>query len=844
VGGLFDPNADMPRFSTPVFILASVALGVAGQMKPPVCRADDSPQRTAGIAFFERRIRPVFVKHCIKCHSAKVKEPKGGLRLDTVAGIRRGGENGPLFAAKKQKDVTKSRLFQAVSYSGDFVDMPPKGKLPARVIADFRRWIAMGAPLPAAKSSGAPQPQKEVDIAAGKTFWSFQPVRRHSVRELSRPHWPRTKIDRFILRKLDEHGLRPSPTADRRTLIRRVSLDLIGLPPTYDQTRAFLRDRSPDAYERLVDRLLASPHYGERWARHWLDVARYAEDNPTSESTCKPPRAPHPYRDWVIGALNDDLPYDEFVRRQLAADLMSGLTPGEIAATGFLGLSPVYHKEPKLSRDVILAIVADEWDERIDTVTRGLLGLTVACARCHDHKFDPIKREDYYALAGVMASTQQVEWPLVETDEQTAAAITDTRLAIVDTRLRVSYAKVMRDTAKEKNRSTAKHQKQYEELKKQLAELQQRKTFQGPIVNGVRDAGVWVNGDDPAWTELDFRPGTPRNVPVFIRGSVTNPGEIVPRRFIEVLSSGTPQPFRHGSGRLELANAIFRDARGLAARVIVNRVWGWHFGQPLVRTPSNFGKLGDRPSHAELLDDLAVRFIEHGWSLKWLHREIVLSATYRQTAKASGRRKPADSSSDQDVTSPGRIRGLTPRGSPGNPQSLDPDNRLLSRMNRQRLEPEIWRDCVLAVAGRLNQRMGGRSQDLDKIDNHRRTVYGRISRQKPADILRLWDFPDAKFHAARRVFTTTPLQQLYLLNSEFLREHSRGVVESVLGAMPKDARAKPQAVIRHLFRRVLLREPTREERRAAMTLLGGNSPPNYRLLAHSLLAGNEFLFVD
>ena len=776
--------------------------------------AEDQAAKHSGVEFFERRIRPVLIKHCYACHSAKAKKPKGGLRLDTVAGIRRGGESGVLFDGKSAKKPDASRLIRAVSYGGDFFDMPPAGKLPKRVIADFRRWVALGSPLPAGTEAGGPQPQKSVDIAKGRSFWSFQPVKPLPAPRIKRRGWARRKIDRFILHRLEANGMKPSPAADRRVLIRRVSLDLTGLPPTYEETRRFIADRSPDAYERLVERLLASPHYGERWGRHWLDVARYAEDNPTSESTCKPPRYPYPYRDWVIRALNDDLPYDEFVRRQLAADLMAALPPSEIAATGFLGLSPVYHKEPKLSRDVILAITADEWDERLDTVTRGLLGLTVACARCHDHKFDPIKREDYYALAGMMASTQLVEWPLARVDRKTASDVSDTRLAIVDLQLRVSYARTMRNTAKEKGRPSAKYEAERKRLQAKLDRLKAKKLFDGPLVNGVRDAGVWIDGSDPAWTELDFKPGTPRDLPIFIRGSVTNPGPIVKRRFVEVLANGKPQPFRTGSGRLEFANAMFNDARSLSARVIVNRVWGWHFGQPLVRTPSNFGKLGDAPSHPRLLEDLAARFIRADWSLKWLHREIVLSATYRQSSRV-----------------------------PEQASTRDPGNRLLSRMNRRRLEPEAWRDAVLQISGRLDLKMGGKSESLDKPDAFRRSVYGKISRQKPADILRLWDFPDAKFHAASRTLTTTPLQQLYLLNSGFLRQASERLTASLGGTLPGTVASRRRLSI-GLFRRILLRDPTADELRAATALLRGSSKEARRLPAHGLFAGNEFLFVD
>lgn len=796
-------------------------------------RAEES-----GLEFFERRILPVLIEHCHECHSAG-EDPKGGLRLDGGAGIRQGGDSGTIVVADRPDE---SLLIDALSYSGNFYDMPPKGKLPERVIADFRHWITIGAPLPE-DDQPPPPAAAAIDIEQGRQFWSFQPVIERAAPEVSRPDWPRTKLDYFILHKLDEHGLPPAAEAERRTLARRLYFDFTGLPPTSEEVHAFVSDQAPDAYERLVDRLLASPRHGERWGRHWLDLARYAEDNPTSESTCKPPRFPHPYRDWVIRAFNDDLPYDEFVRRQLAADLIGDLPRTDLAALGFLGLSPVYHKEPKLSQEVVLRIVADEWDERLDTITRTFLGLTVACARCHDHKFDPITVKDYYALAGVMASTQLVEWPLVETDESVAEALTETRLQMVDYDLRLRYATAMRDTALAAGEDSQEFEKDVEELEAALRKLEEtsglyrrpdaragefevRKSgetslFDGPIANVVRDAGLWINGDDPDWTALDFKPGVPRDLPIFIRGSVTNLGEVVPRRFLEVLSRGQPAEFRQGSGRRELADCIVDDAAALAARVIVNRVWGWHFGTPLVQTTSNFGQLGERPSHPELLDDLAARFITHGWSLKWLHREIVLSSTYRQSSRAS-------------ETSPASITA----------QENDPDNRLLWRANRKRLEAEAWRDAVLSLTGQLDHTMGGPSVDLDEQEAVRRTVYGTVSRQKPADVLRLFDFPDAKRHSEQRHLTTTPLQQLYLLNSPFLQKHSVLLAERILA----DAGSDGQQIVCGLFSAILQREPTDPELSDAIQLVscesGEIAADAWPMLAHALLASNEFAFVD
>ncbi|MCH2212746.1 MAG: PSD1 and planctomycete cytochrome C domain-containing protein [Fuerstiella sp.] len=771
-------------------------------------QAESGTEEEAGLDFYERRIRPVLVKHCYECHSADAKNIQAGLRLDTAGAMRSGGDSGPVINPGRPE---QSLLVDAVSYSGEISDMPPSGKLPERQIKDLRKWIAMGAPLPDDDSSNAPQPKKSVSIEHGRTFWSFQPLKFQKLPNVDMRDWPKRPLDQFVLRKLEDHGFHPAPATDRRTYIRRVSFDLTGLPPTLEQIARFVSDKSKDAFEQLLDRLLASPHYGERWSRHWLDIARYAEDNPTSEDTCRPPLYPWPYRDWVIRSLNDDTGYDEFVRRQLAADLMSELGPEQIAATGFLGVSPVYHKEPRLSAPVISIIAADEWDERLDTVTRGLLGLTVACARCHDHKFDPIRMEDYYALAGVMASTQLVEWPLVETSHAEATALTQTRQAIVDYEQRVNYAEQMQTAAKIEQRPGKIYEMLIRRHQETLETLKQRELFTGPIANAVRDAGVWVDGRDPDWTVMEYRAGEPRDLPIFIRGNPNNHGKVVRRRFIEVLSNGPPRPFHIGSGRLELADAMFTDAQALAARVIVNRVWGWHCGQPLVRTPSNFGAQGDRPSHPRLLDDLARRFVAHNWSLKWLHREIMLSATYRQASQG------------YDET-----KGHT----------ADPSNRLLWKMNRLRLEPEIWRDAVLAVCGRLDTTMFGKSENLDEYENRRRTIYGKVSRQTNSSVLQLFDFPDGKRHADRRVLTTTPLQQLYFLNSPFLLQHSALMSE-------KDGKFRSSSVQR-LFQTILLRRPDGDELKNAEKLLTSASSrqTGLHLLAHSLLASNEFLFVD
>ncbi|MFO0798385.1 MAG: PSD1 and planctomycete cytochrome C domain-containing protein [Gemmataceae bacterium] len=763
---------------------------------PAAARADDA---------FESKVRPVLAEHCYGCHSAAAKKAKGGLTLDTPEGIRKGGDSGPAVVPKD----AASLLLKAVEYHPDAPAMPPKGKLPDRTVADLRAWVKAGAVLPEGRAATAGSAVK--DMTAARQFWSFRPLREHPLPAVSRPDWPTRRLDHFVLAKLDEQKLRPAAPADRRTLVRRVYFDLVGLPPTVEQVEDFVADGRADAYERLVDGLLASPRFGEKWARHWLDVARYAEDHSTGESTCKPPRFAFRYRDWVIAALNADLPFDDFVRRQLAADLLPGLEPSELAALGFLGLSPVYHKEPKLAEDVIAGIVADEWDERVDAVTRGFLGLTVACARCHDHKFDPVSSEDYYALAGVMASTQLAERPLVAEPDAITEELAAVRLGLMESGMRAGYAKELRGTAAKEGRDPAPFDRDAKKYDAEAAAWKERekKLYAGPIAPAVRDAGTWVQADGEAWTNVNYKPGTPRDLPVFVRGNPMKPGPApVPRRFLRVLSAGEPAPFRSGSGRRELAEAIVTDARGLTARVFVNRVWGWVVGRPLVATPSNFGALGDPPSHPELLDDLAARFVATGWSVKWLVREVVLSATYRQSSRLDS--------------------GFA---------TTDADNRWLWRAHRKRLEVEGWRDAMLQVSGRLDLRGGGPSDDLDGPFSLRRTVYGKVSRQRASDVHRLFDLPDPKAHGERREPTVTPLQQLYFLNSPFVRSAAAGVARPAArdGTTPRD-------VVRLLYRRVLLRDPTAAEVAAGLALAG--EPAAWDVLAQALLVSNEFLFLD
>lgn len=759
------------------------------------------------IEFFERRIRPVLVEQCQVCHSSSLAEPMGGLVVDSRDGLLAGGATGPALVPG---DADASLVLKALGYLDPVLKMPPTGKLPDRVIADFRAWIASGAAdprstsrEPASEDASASGPGTPIE--EGRSWWAFQPLRERPAPQVSDPDWTLRKVDAFVLAKLDEHGMRPSPAADPRTLIRRAYLDLTGLPPSFEQTEAFAADPSMEAYSDLIDGLLRSPRYGERWGRYWLDVARWAEDHPTSEATNRPFQHAWRYRDWVIEAINKDIPYDRFIRMQFAADLLPGFEPADMRALGYLGNAPVYHKDRRLSRDVIETLATDDWDERVDAVSRGLLGLTVACARCHDHKFDPITAKDYYALAGVFASTWQVNRPMVALDPEQANWLTWKHEELYRTKGVFGNLKDLDTVAEELHAEILAMKPAYERLELELS------AYEVPMTPAVVDCGVWVDGSTPTVTRMDLRPGQPRDLPVFVRGSVTNPGEIVPRRFLSVLEQGEPTAFKQGSGRMELAEKIVGEAGPLAARVWVNRVWGWHFGEHLVRTPSDFGTQGQEPTHPALLEDLAARFVTNGWSLKWLHREIMLSAAYRQ-----GSRDDPKAGGD------------------------DPTNRLLWRMNPRRLDVEAWRDSILWASGELNLAGGGPSSEVDSPEVTRRSVYSRISRGRLHPVLQLYDFPVMTQHSPFRQVTTTPLQQLFVLNSGWMQERGRSLAEAVGSVSDRAER------VGAMYRRAYGRDPSvaevelglryLDDRRAAV----GREP--WDEYAHSLLAANEISF--
>ncbi len=713
--------------------------------------------------------------------------------LESATGIRQGGTRGKLWQGN-QPD--KSLLIKALEYTDTNLQMPPAGKLTARDRQVFREWIQQGAVLPKDRVILS-QEKTEIDYARAREFWSFKPLTHPKPPGVLNSKWPLGPLDRFILHRLEENQLAPQIEADRQTLIRRVSFDLIGLPPTQQDVEAFMADQSPNAYEKLVQRLLSSPRYGERWARVWLDLARYTD---TTASWLKSTGQAWLYRDWVINAFNKNVAFDEFTRLQLAGDLIEGTAYHDLAALGFIGLSPTYWKELRLAPDVIKVVVAEEWDERVDAVSRTFLGLTVSCARCHDHKFDPLTSKDYYALAGVFASSQLDDRPLLP--EPQVAAV---RLAVEKVKSLEEQLKQIKD----KNAPNA------QEVKSQISELRKNTPgFDAPWVHVMKEASIHVkpNGEDA--TRLEYHADQPRNLNVFRRGNPSNVGELVPRGFPALFSNAEhPRAFQHGSGREELAEALLTDAKALTARVIVNRIWREHFGHGLVRTPSNFGKQGELPTHPDLLDWLASEFIVHGWDIKWLHREIVLSATYRQSSRFN---QTAD--------------------------KHDPENRLLWRMNRRRLSIEMWRDAMLAVSGNLQHTLGGPAIPLEDAKNHQRTIYGKIARRELNQMLRMFDFPEPTAHSPSRVPTTTPLQQLFVLNSDFVKQQADGLKQRLSG------NHSPKEQIAFCYQELFARKPTSQEIAVGLSFLdsidNNIEEKRWQRYLHALLGLNEFLYVD
>lgn len=778
-------------FGAMLLLATSATLAERPQTPAPV----PTPEQAA---FFESRVRPVLAQNCYGCHGADVQ--LAGLRLDSREAMLKGGAQG---AAITPSNPTKSLLVKAIHQDGP-LKMPKGRKLKANEIADLEAWIAMGAPWPA----------KGTSVAAKPTLWSLQPVATPTIPTVKNSNWARGPIDRFVLARLRSEKLMPAAEADRRTLIRRATYDLIGLPPTAAEVDAFVADKSPDAYGKLIDRLLASPHYGERWGRIWLDVARYADTKGyVFEEDRNYPNA-YTYRAWVIEALNRDLPYDQFVTQQLAADRLPAVRDGEdkrpLAALGFLTLGRRF-----------LNSTPDIIDDRIDVTMRGLQGFTVACARCHDHKFDPIPTQDYYSLYGVFNSSRETSPPISERAVRDPWLAYNGKLTTTESQIREQVLGGIRELRKSTPSDQVKavlqglreDQEPQGDVRKKLVEA-----FPGPQKSRLEQlqlAAEELKKTAPPTPEFAMAmedSENPGDTVVFRRGNPGNPGDPAPRRFLAALSpAGKERPhWTEGSGRLQLAQAIASRTNPLTARVFVNRIWQGHFGQGIVRTPSDFGNQGDRPTHPELLDYLAATFMADGWSIKRLHRRIMLSATYRQSSVASNA---------------ARLK--------------DPDNRLLSHANLRRLDMEQTRDSLMMASGKLDlASIGGRSVDLWSAPfTPRRAVYGFVERQNLPGIFRTFDFASPDTSSPRRFQTIVPQQALFFMNSPLAVEQAKALVERPEIANAKDDRGK----VRALFRIVFARQPVPSESETCTTML--KTQPVYRV-AQALLMTNEFVYLD
>ncbi len=761
-------------------VLAAMILGVA-------LRAGASEQ-------FERSVRPLLAERCRSCHGPDRAE--GALRLDSRGAMLTGGSTG---AAVTPGDPDRSPLVRVLEADATAAG-PHRGLLTAGEVGAIRTWIAAGAPWPEARAASDPD-RKALD------WWAFQPLRRPPVPEGA--DGPESPIDAFIDDALRRAGVEAAPPASRRVLIRRVSFDLVGLPPSAEAIEAFEHDPSPDAYERVVDRLLSSPEHGRRWARHWLDVVRYADyhdGNPATRNPVCEPLEAWRYRDWVVDSLNRDMPFDRFVEHQIAGDLLpspEGRVPHAdgLVATTFLVNGAWDRGDADKEK-----MVSDMVDDQIDTIGKAFLGMTLGCARCHDHKFDPVTVRDYYALAGVFYSTRMLKELGTKGGEITLQRRPLVPQEMVDRRDRrlaeITSLEALLKGAPGKAPVVATNDPARGVLVETIERLRRELPPEPPMALAVSEGGV------PG----GLFPGI-QDVPIHLRGSYARLGPVVPRGLPAFLAGTNTATVSAGSGRRELAAWIASPSNPLTARVIVNRVWQWHFGSGLVRTPNNLGLLSEPPSHPELLDWLASAFLDDGGSLRSLHRRMVLSRAYRR----SGR-----------VGEQARVR--------------DPENRLLGRFSARRLEAEPLRDALLAASGGLDLRSGGPA--THELGSPRRSLYIQTARWDRANFATLFDAanPDASVEA-RAVSTVAP-QALFLMNHAFVSEVAGRMAGEAARGAPKDGTAR----IRWLFRRALSRDPTPAETEIASQLLrdaaeadGGDPWPS---LARVLLMGNEFVTVD
>ncbi|QDT05484.1 Planctomycete cytochrome C [Rubripirellula lacrimiformis] len=775
------------------FVVLWISIGIDphgrfAQSAEPAAQPDQ--QATAKqIEFFESKIRPVLVDHCYECHSDD--EQESGLRVDTLEGMLQGGHAGASIVPGKPQ---RSLFITAVGYRDNDLRMPPEGKLSDAQVADISRWIEMGAPHPDSGSVKLIRRTGDVDLDEGRQHWAFQPPVRTTPPEIdgmttavaaSDRHsgWIDNPVDAFIIAGLQRTGLTRVPAADKLTLIRRATFDLIGLPPTVEEIDQFLADDSDQAFARVVDRLLASPHYGERWGRHWLDIARYADSNGVDENVAH--GNAWRYRDYVVDAFNNDKPYDQFVVQQLAGDLLPDSDSYQqrnerLIATGFLVLGPKFlaeQDEAKMEMDII--------DEQIDTIGRSMMGLTLGCARCHTHKFDPISHHDYYGLAGIFKSTQTMD------SYKTVAVWHENEIASPQQlQQQECFDRKVESKQKRIDQFIADATETLEPKQQELALAEREKLFDQSTtgkLKTLRDELVELKKEAPELPKaMGVIDGEVADTSIHLRGSHLTLGDVVPRRFPQVLVPTDQSELPDDrSGRLEFARWLASPDHPLTARVMVNRIWRGHFGKGLVTTVDNFGIQGSPPSHPQLLDWLATEFVERGWSVKSMHRTIMLSQTYQMA-------------SDYD---PKNIE-------------LDPENQWYWRQNLRRLEAEAIRDGLLAISGKLDLKTGGSelaydnrayvfnhtSDDKSSYDTVRRSIYVPVIRNHLYDMFRLFDYSDASVLTGDRNVSTVAPQALFMMNSDLMGEIADSVADRILG-MSTDFDQRIQAIYRQTFGR-------------------------------------------
>lgn len=740
---------------------------------------------------FEQEVLPLLQRRCYECHSHE-KKIKGGLALDLKSGWQTGGDHGP---AIKPGDPAKSLLIEAVRYTNPDFEMPPKGRLPASEVAVLEKWIAQGAPDTRVAKTTAPA-ARSIDFEAGKQFWAFQPVRDPAAPAVKNSAWPQQRLDAFILAKMEQDGHTPAPDADAATLRRRLSFDLLGLPPDPSD----LSDPTDPAY---IDKLLADPAFGERWARHWLDLTGYADQIGTSNNVF----AEHAwrYRDYVIDAFNHDKPFDQFIREQIAGDLLATPTAESITATGFLVLGDVEIvavDKLKMEHDLV--------DQQVSKIGTAFLGMTLGCVRCHDHKFDPIAQSDYYAIAGILRSTRST----YKTDNGVWSSVLKSDLPEKPAEMAL------------RQKVAENHQKRLQALEADLAAKKAQKADVKALQAAIEHAKFFAPTVPKAFAVRDAE--KPADMRITIRGNPYALGSSVPRGTLRVASWAAFPPIPPGqSGRVQLADWIAHPRNPLTARVTVNRIWQKLFGEGLVRTVDYFGTRGERPSHPELLDHLATQFMKNGWSQKQLIREIVLSRAYRQSSLTDAR---------------------------------------LVMQNSSRLDAEALRDSMLALSGKLIASHGGTALPLEfpenvqslspgavnppafsfkkarAVQDFQRTIFLPVIRTAAqpgtARLRDVFDFTQPAQIAGKRPETIVPTQALYLLNSDFIRARATDIAQRITQADSPTA-----ARLQRLWLLVLNRPITTAESEDAISLL--DSLPAEKAwieLCHALLTSNEFLF--